>query len=192
MAGEGFYRVTVVQSMYNQQINNVLNFHGPTADAGALSTLANEVDTIWVERIRQRQTASVTYSGIRVHALGTALPVFVKTINKAGIPGADTELDPVQAFVLRLRTAHFGKHGRGRVYIAGVLKGWTSNGLVTAAQITAWNSTIDLILGNTGFGSSPYFPSIMDKAATASFAITSMQIAPTLGHQRRRNIGIGV
>lgn len=192
MPDSGFYQVTVVQSMYNQQINNVLHFHGPTADQGALTTLANEVDTIWVEQIRQRQTSAVTYNGIRVRAMGSVLPVFVKTINKAGAFGFDDELDTCQSFILRLRTDHFGKHGRGRVYIAGVLKGWTKSGLVIASQITAWNTTIANILGNTGFGSSPYFPSVMDHAGTASFAITSMQVAPTLGHQRRRGIGVGV
>lgn len=192
MPGEGFYRVTVVSSMYAQQLNNVLNFLGPAADPGALSTLANEVDTIWIDRVKTLQSAAVVYNGIKVRALNTTLPVFTKTINKPGTPGFDNQLDPCQTFILRLRTGFAGKHGRGRCYISGVLKGWFENGLVTAAIITSWNNVFSQILGSTGFGSSPYQLCVGDKAATVFRPVTSMQVAPTLGHQRRRNIGVGI
>ena len=193
MAGEGFYRVTCIQSMYGQQLNNVLNFIGPTADAGALVTLANEVDTIWIDRVRTLQSAAVVYNGIKVVALDTTLPPHIKTINKPGTPGFDNQLDPCQTFIIRLRTGHAGRTGRGRVYISGVLKGWFENGLVTAAIINSWNNVFAQIMGTTGFGSSPYTPCVGNKTPPFSFfAVQTMQLAPTLGHQRRRNIGVGV
>ena len=189
---EPFYRVTVIQSMYGQQLNNVLNFTGPTPDQGALLTLANEVDTIWVDRVRTLQSAAVVYNGIKVQAIGSTLPPFIKTINKPGLPGFDNQLDPCQTFIIRFRTGFAGRHGRGRAYISGVLKGWFENGLVTANIINSWNNVFAQIMGNTGWGSSPYVPCVGDKNATVYHPITSMQLAPTLGHQRRRNIGVGV
>jgi hypothetical protein len=189
---EGNYRVTVVATMYNSQLNNVLNFTGPVLDPGTLNTLANEVDTIWVDRIKPLQCSAVTYTQIRVQAFGSQVAPFIKTINKAGTQQFDNELDPVQGFVLRYQTATLGRKGRGRSYIAGVMKGWFRNGLVTAEIIQSWNTQIALIMGNTGWGSSPFVPVVTDKNFTVSHPIVAMQVASTLGHQRRRNIGVGI
>jgi hypothetical protein len=189
---EGNYRVTIVGTMYNSQINNVLNFTGPVEDPGTLNTLANEVDTIHIDRIKQRIGSAVTFTQIRVQSFGSPTAPFIKTINKSGVQQFDDELDPVQAFVLKYLTATAGKHGRGRSYIPGVMKGFFKNGLVTAAVITAWNATIADILGSTGWGSSPFVPVVADRNFTVSHPIVAMQIASTLGHMRKRTPGIGV
>jgi hypothetical protein len=74
------------------------------------------------------------------------------------------------------------------------LKGWTTLGLVDSDILVAWNNRIATLMGVYGpSGSSTYRLSIVpSKAPFTVRSVTSMQIAPTLGVQRRRNIGIGV
>lgn len=193
MAGEGFYRVTISALMYSQSVLNVLSFLGPVADLGAQTTLANEVTTIWINQVKTLQGAALNYVAVKVEALGTTLPPHIKTINIPGVQQFDNELDPCNAFIIRLRTGFAGRTGRGRVYIASVMKGFYRNGLVTQTLIDAWDQVFGNIMGNTGFGSSPYILCVGNKSGPLVFhPVMSLQVAPTLGHQRRRNIGVGI
>lgn len=189
---EGNYRVTVVSTMYGQQHNNVMNFTGPPLDIGTLNTLANEVDTIWINNVKARQGAALTYVQIRVQAFGSPQAPFIKTINKPGAQQFDDELDGVQGIIVRMLTATAGKKGHGRVYLGGVMKGFFKNGLITAAEITNWNNVFAVILGNTGWGSSPFVPVVTDRNFLVSHPVIAYQVASTLGHQRRRGVGVGI
>lgn len=188
------FRVTTVGLMYGQEIQNVLHFHGPSSDPAELSALADHVATNWIGVVKLQQTASLVYTGVRVRMLESQFPTFTKTVNIPGSFGADDQVSTMLAFVLRLRSAVIGKHGRGRLYIGGVLKGWTTNGLVTQAQLDVWATRISTLMGIYGpNGSSNYRLTICPHKAPFNINdVTSMQIASKLGVQRRRNIGIGV
>lgn len=188
------FRVTTVGMMYGQQCQNVFHFTGPSSDPGELQTLADHVAANWLAQIRLRHTGSVVYQAIKVRMLESQFPTHIKTVNVPGSWGADNEVSTVLCFLLRLRSAEIGRRGRGRLYIPGVLKGWTINGLVTESQILGWDQTIANLMAVYGpNGSSSYRLTIVpSKPPFDTREVVSMQIAPALGVQRRRNIGIGV
>jgi hypothetical protein len=188
------FRATIIQTMYGQQIQNVLHFEHFSSDPATSSLLADAISATWIPNVRLMQTAALIYTGIKVQMLESQFPPFVKTVNVAGQFGHDDQMTTYSAFVLRLRTAFAGKTGRGRLYIAGVLKGWTTNGLVTQDRINAWNlEIVDIMQAHGPGGTSDFKLGVCPSKAPFNFKpVTSMQIAPTLGVQRRRNIGIGV
>lgn len=188
------FRITLVQLMYGQECQNVFHLSGPSTDPAELSALADHVFANWVSNVRQMQTSSVTYTAVKVRMLESQFPTFIKTVNQAGANGPDTELSTVLAWILRLRANEIGRAGRGRMYIPGVMKGWTENGLVTQTMIVSWNNRIANLLGIYGpGGSSNYRLEICpSKPPFNNTSVTSMQIGPKLGTQRRRNIGVGI
>jgi len=193
MAGEGLYRVVITQLMYSQQIQNVLNFVGPAADSGALLTLANDVNTIWIENLRHIQQGDIKYVNINVRALDTVLSPFDLTINKSGSGNLTPDLDPTMCVVMRLRTLHAGKHGRGRVYVSGFHHNVFEQGVITPNFVQQVATFRNQVLGNTGFDSSPFKLQVMTpKPPYIAFGVTDIQPAPTAGHQTRRTIGRGI
>lgn len=191
---DNIFRVTTIASMYGQQIQNVFHLTGPSDDPAETQAVAEHVAANWIPNIRTGQTSALVYNGIKVRLLESQFPPFVKTINLAGGFGFDDEVSTVLCFIMRLRTPFIGRHGRGRLYLGGVLKGWTKNGLVTDAIINAWNARFATLLGIYGPGGSSVYDLVLcpPKPPFARREVTSIQLAPTLGTQRRRNIGIGV
>ncbi|HEY9758858.1 MAG TPA: hypothetical protein V6C97_27060 [Oculatellaceae cyanobacterium] len=191
---DNIFRVTTISRMYGQEIQNVFHLLGPSADPLEMSAIADHVAANWIVQIKNRQSAAVVYSTVKVRLLESQFPPFVKTINIPGAWNFDDEISTVLSFILRLRSNEIGKRGRGRMYIAGVLKGWTTNGLVDSDIIVSWNSTIANLMGVYGPGGSGNYRLTIcpSKAPFSTREVTSMQVAPTLGVQRRRNIGIGV
>src|SRR5689334_23374205 len=111
------FRITVVQSMYGQELQNVFHLEGPSSDPAELSTIADHVADNWVQTIRGQQTGSLVYNGVRVRMLESQFPTFTKTINLPGSNSNDDEVSTVLSFVLRLRSNELGRRGRGRLYI---------------------------------------------------------------------------
>lgn len=191
---DNIFRCTTVATMYNQQCQNVFHLLGPTSDPLDAQAIADDLAVNWVGQIRQRQTSAVRYVAISVRLLESQFPPHVKTVSILGSQQFDDELHTYDAFVLRLRSAEIGRRGRGRLYIPGVMKGWTTNGLVDDDVIVAWNNNIANLMGSYGpNGSTPYRLTIVpNKAPFSTREVVAMQVAPTLGLQRRRNIGIGI
>lgn len=191
---DNIFRITTIGLMYGQQIQNQFHLLGPSADPLELQTIAQHVRDNWLAEIRLRHTQALRYNTIKVRLLESQFPTHSETVNIAGNFGFDDEVSTVLAFILRLRSGVIGRKGRGRLYIGGVLKGWTHNGLVDESQINLWNITIGALMGVYGpNGSSPYRLTIVpQKPPFTTNEVTTMQVAPTLGVQRRRNIGIGV
>jgi hypothetical protein len=180
--------------MYNQQCQNVLHFLGPTSDPAQMSALADDLAVNWIGVVRARMSSAVRYVAITVRLLESQFPPFTKTLSVFGSQQFDNELDTFKAFVLRLRSAEIGKRGRGRIYVPGVMKGWTTEGIVDDDVQVAWNNNIATLMATYGpGGSSPFRLTICpSKPPFSTREVTSMQVAPTLGIQRRRNIGVGV
>ena len=187
------YRVTLNQQMYGQQIQNVLHFSHPSSDPATMSLLADAVETNWIQNVRFEHSAAVKYTRIRVLMLESQFAAFEKTININGGQGNDDGLHSYVCWLIRLRTATLGKRGRGRVYISGVLHGLTLNGFVRAENITSWNNRFVNVMAAFGpGGSSPFRLGVCNSKPPFVFHdVTSIQLAPTLGAQRRRNIGVG-
>lgn len=188
------YRVTLDMTMFGQQLQNVLHFQHFSSDPATMDLLAQTVETNWIGNIRMLHSGSVRYNRIRVRMLESQFATFEKTINVTGNYGAVDEIWSFVCFVLRLRTATIGRRGRGRIYISGVLAGFTDQGFVTADQISDWDERIAILMALYGPGGTSEFDlGVCNKSAPFAFKpVTSMQVAPTTGCQRRRNIGRGI
>lgn len=188
------YRVTLDSTMYGQQLQNVLHFSHPSSDPATLQTLADEIAASWIGEIRFEHSASVKYTRIRVLMLESQFAAHEKTVNINGSWGGDDGIHTFTCFIIRLRTATIGRRGRGRQYISGVLKGWTVNGFVHPDNINSWNNRFQNIMAVFGPGGSSLarLGVCNHRAPFVFHEVTSLQIAPTLGVQRRRNIGVGL
>lgn len=188
------YRVTIDQTMFGQQLQNVLHFSHFSSDPATMSLLADAVEASWIGNIRMLHSGSVRYNRIRVRMLESQFATFEKTVNIGGNWGAVNEIWSFVCFVLRLRTAIHGRTGRGRIYISGVLAGFTDKGFVTSDQIVAFNTRIAFIMEVFGPGGSSDFKlGVCNKNPPFAFKeVTSMQVAPVTGCQRRRNVGVGI
>ena len=188
------YRVVLDHTMYNQQLQNVLHFTHASSDPQTMELLADDVVVNWIGHIRVNMSACIQWNRIRVQMLESQFATFEKIINIKGVFGDDFELNSFACFILRLRTATIGRNGRGRQYLSGVLKGWTDKGFVISDVINAWNVQLEGIMEAYGAnGTSDFDLVVCNKTAPFSAkTVTNIQLAPTLGVQRRRNIGVGV
>lgn len=190
---EGFYRGVISGVLYGQTIQNVLHFLGPTPDPGALVTLCNEIETIWINRWRSIQSQTFKYIQIRAIALDSALAPQTKPISIEGSSSQSNELDPTACYILRLRTLNGTRHGHGRVYLGGVFTNQFNQGVVGSNLVTLVSNLGQQVLGNTGFDSSPFKLQVGNSKPPFVFhEVTSIEVGPNIGHQRNRNIGVGI
>jgi len=189
------FRVTLTQLLYGQQLQNVIHFTGPSSDPLQLSALADDVQANWISQVRPTQTGTLTYIDIAVRLLESQFPTFHKTVNLPATGGGGNETNlPFVATVWRLRGAVIGRHGRGRLYIGGVHQQFSTNGIINAASITTWRNFQNNILATYGPSGSSTFRLVIcpSKPPFNTVEVTTMDIAPTWGTQRRRNIGRGI
>lgn len=191
---DNVFRVTVTAVLYGQQCQNVIHLSGPSSDPGQMSVLATEIRDVWVEKVRGVITQDVKFVNINVRLLGSQFAPFDKTINVNGAGSASNQQIPFACYVIRLRSALIGRKGHGRVYIPGVLNGVTDFGLLNQSTLNFWSPRLADIMAAFGPGGTSTFrlgvgPKVN---TTANFKeVINLQMAPTLGSQRRRNIGIG-
>lgn len=189
------FRVTLTQINQGQQIQNVLHFTGPSSDPLQLSALADEVEASWIQRVRTTQWGSLRYVDIGVRLLESQFATFHKTINLLATGGVSfDQFIPFAAYIWRLRGASIGKRDMGRVYIAGVHQSDTAQGLLIPDAVTSRRTQQNIIMGVFGPSGTSTFRLVIcpSKPPFNTVAVTRMDIAPTLGSQRRRNIGIGM
>lgn len=188
------FRVTLTQLLHAQTCQNVLHFVGPSSDPLQMSALADEVVGSWIAQIRTTQIADVKYIDVGVTLLQSQFPSFHKTVNIEGVNFANEHSVPFLSAIWRLRTAFQGRKGRGRVYICGMGEVISSKGVIDAATITEWTNRANNILSVHGpNGSSSFRLQVCSsKPPFDPKPVVQIQIAPTWGHQSRRNIGIGI
>lgn len=189
------FRVTLTQLMSGQQIQNVIHFTGPSSDPLQLSTLADDVQANWIPQVRASQSVILTYIDIAVKMLESQFPTFHKTVNLPATGGGGNNTNVAfLAAVWRLRGNIIGRHGRGRLYIAGMHQQFSTDGIINAASINVWRNFQNNIMGVYGPGGSSPFRLVIcpSKPPFNTVDVISMDIAPTWGTQRRRNIGRGI
>lgn len=188
------FRVTITQLLFSQTCQNVLHFTGPSSDPLQMSALADEVQGTWITQVRTTQAGDVAYVDIGVKLLESQFPTFHKTINLQGIAGSQSHDVPFLASVWRLRGNIPGPHGRGRVYICGMTEGVSEKGLILSATLIEWKNRQSNILAVFGPNGSSSFRLVIcpSKPPFNPVPVATMDIAPTWGSQKRRNIGIGI
>lgn len=187
------HRVTVSGLLYGQTHQNVLHVSNPD---GALShsQIADEFETHWISQVKTKQVTSMIYNQIIVSdSSGSGPPAFTKAVNVAGTNVANADAVPFSCFVVQLRTNLAGRHGHGRFYVSGVTNSAHTNGIVTAAVITAWNTTLATMKARFAEGGTSALTLVLkEKNAQVYHPVTDMIIRQYLGVQRRRNYGVGI
>lgn len=175
------YRVTDNQIMYGSTVQNVLHFKHGSSDPATMQTLANEYRDIWIQRVRSVQSSAITHTTVNVRMLESQFAPFNLTVNLPGTNSFSDEYKLCVAHIIRLRAATLGRHGRGRVYIAGIAFNLTTNGLLKSSIVTTWNTQLALILGAFGPGGSSAFRLCITPRGNpqGSIDVTNLQMAPT-------------
>lgn len=110
----------------------------------------------------------------------------------AGAVTSDSESRNV-AIVLTLRTGTRGRTGRGRKYVGGVPEGDTSDGSLSPADLTAWQSAANAFLLQVNTGSIALcvysqFVGGLPRTLGVLRPVTAIEIrSPVPGSQRRRS-----
>jgi len=187
--------VTTTAIQYGQQYQNVFHFSGPSSDPQQMSALADEVDANWLNVIKSLVSDDLKWVNINVRLLESQFATFNKVVSINGVAGSSNQNFPQVAFIIRLRAATSGRHSRGRVYIGGVLSGTLQAGFWRSDLVTSWTNRLADVVALWGpAGTSSFRLGIAPKVnSTANWLqMVQMQLAPTAGTQRRRNIGVGV
>lgn len=195
MATDNCFRVTLNYSIFGSTMQNVIHFSGPSSDPAQREALAQAVIDNWIENVRFRQTRNVRYNLVQVRLLESQFDTHNRTVAIDGL-ATDNTADPlVTAVILRLKTSLIGRQNRGRLYIGGHESPVTSNGNIEPTVLNNWNIRLATIMGVFGpNGTSQFRIGLAPKQnSAANFkALTNIEVAPTIGVQRRRNKGVGI
>lgn len=190
-----WHRVTIRGAIFGQTINNVLHFLNPDG-AQTLTQIADIVDTHWVTNVLPCSSASLNYTNIEVRTVAIATPPspFNKSINRVGAVTQTAPDTPLLSMLIRLQTAIAGRHGRGRVYLAGAPGGAMTAGNWSATTITARNINLAAILAALGSGGTqPIILHVCPRGdESAGVAVTALTLRTSVSVQRRRNYGVGI
>lgn len=189
-----YNRVILSGTFYGQVWQNVLFFHNFD---GALTfpQVATHVRDNWATQCKSGLPADVFYTGVTVYddehpEVG---PYFLP-LSLQGSQSADTQLVPFACWVLTFRTALGGRHGHGRCFLPGVLKGFHFLGVLTAGGGTYWATALANL--NTVYAGASGGPLhlVLKRRDVNSFytSVDTIGMRSTMGAQRRRNIGVGI
>lgn len=192
------HRVTISGVWYLQTFQNVLHFRNLD---GLLSpqAIANDVLTNWVNRFKQRQVSSLKYTNILVQNEDNPnLAPFSLAIDVPGTHFNEDRMPSFTCLVLKKLTERAGRHGRGRVYLAGPSTDDAQVGIMTSSFIAGFK-TVCLDPAKASYVG-PGHTSALDlcvreEAPDGTFVyhpLIDLQLRNTYGVQRRRNIGVGV
>jgi len=189
-------RVTTTALLMGQTMQNVLHFR---MAGGALTfqQIAENIRDVWVTRIKTHQTTDHVYNAISVSQVGSQVATFTLPVNIPGTNIATNEGTPFECMVIQKRTALAGRHGHGRFYVGGVTTNVAQKGLLTAAVINNWTTSLNFLMsiyGTLGEPGGPLDLVIHPKGGGAEDGVdvTEMVVRPWLGVQRRRNYNVGI
>jgi hypothetical protein len=183
--------------LYGQTCQNVLHFINPD---GVLTPqqIASDVVTNWITPLKAQQPFQLSYFNILVQNIDTPTEApYSLAVAIAGTRAGEDRMPSFACWVLKLLTGFRGRHGRGRVYIAGVYTDSVQLGICTPTFRTQFETNqitpIMNAYGPTGSGS-PLSLAVRAQSGSGFelHPIASIQLRSTLGTQRRRNIGIGI
>lgn len=147
----------------------------------------DDVYTAWADNIRDTvQIDDSHFDGVRLTANnGAGLEIFENLFQTAGtVAGKSPAINC--ATLVRKTTTHGGRHGRGRMFVLGVVDyaDVASNGFIAtptqaALQVAFSGLRTDLI----GFG---LIPMLLHADATDPYEVSNLNVQPQLATQRRR------
>ena len=188
-----FDKVVISQTLFGQLVQNRIYLQ--TEEFQEPAEVAAHVRNSWVERIRQFQHSNLRYTLIQVTRVLDGPPLQENLV--VNITGAQTPEVNVPSFVsgvFQFKTNQAGRRFRGRYYWAAPRQGGISQGFHTANETNVILPHIalmkDAFIGPAG-GSTGIQLVIRHQDTGGFTAVTDIGLRPTLGCQRRRNIGVG-
>lgn len=189
------YRCTFSGLLWGNVWNNVCHFGGD--DPVDPVALANNLNVGWVERVKTFQHNQLTWLDIGVRDVTTqpGPAAYHLPINKIGTSSLATATDTnLVTVVLQFKTGTAGRHGRGRISIAGVPSGRFNIGLVEPSVLTIWQATANELAAHYGVnGSEPYKLLVAPRNnPSQNHAVVNIIVRQTQGTMRSRGYGRGV
>lgn len=189
------FRITTSCLVDGQICQNV--FHIVHTGGITMPTMADTISTQWLSEIRPFQHTGAVWFDIEVRQVSPIGPAAVhKTITLAGTGPAEGQQDvPFCARVLQFQTALAGRHGRGRLFVAGTsFQSW-DKGIIKATSITAGqpfvNNLIARFVGPTpSSGLRLVIARRSDPSQTVD--VTNIVQRTILGRMGSRAIGVGI
>jgi hypothetical protein len=178
-----------------QAHQNVLHFHKADAVTADAAALANDIKDNWCVIWKPGVGNNFIFQNIHVKQLGSIDPPYDLAV---AIPGTGSAEGGTLAFVcmnIRLQTGIAGKHGRGRIYHAGLNPGHLSFGIIAPTFVSYYMTNIITPLFNRygPTGPSEFTIGVRGRASGAEFhPATSMTLDTIPRVQRRRNLGVGI
>jgi len=190
-------RATITGAIGGYIQQNVLQFeYDPDHGSDFLQLAAFELRDHWIQLVRPLQASDFRYSNITTRNMSNLTqPPWSEPISIFGGGGTVQNWWGPMAVVFSIRTAIFGRKGRGRFYLGGFYVGQVGQGQFTASA-QGQNTVIagGLITRYIAASSSPMRLGVGPRNNTAAnFNLATNIIAqPTPGVQRRRNFGVGI
>lgn len=190
-------KITTSGTYLGAVMQNVLHFDNPDG-VTTLDAAAADIRDNWAALMRNAHCSGFTYTNISVRDVSSPASQTLNLPYSAAGVGEPSAPHMVLAFILTLRGAAAGRHGRGRVYIAAPRSGWVTNSQMTAAGMSYMQtnvinpiaarfvgsgrtSNLQLCIADYGGGDPPVLTSV-----------TSLVLRQYMGVQRRRNINVGI
>jgi len=151
--------------------------------------LADAADTAWRGQFRACIPSEGNYFGTHVslHASGVVYDAASAAASQAGLASGD-QLPDYAAVVIRKRTGHAGKTGRGRWFIGCVPEGLTNTNILTTGGTGDYSDLATALftpLVSDGFN---WMPNLYSRKDNALYEILVTQVMTYLRTQRRRRL----
>ncbi len=198
------YRVTVLGTIFGNQVQNVLHFIPSGVIGTDVQAMASEIQTGWCTLLKPSFSGDIKWHGCIIQELARPLTV-ATTVNWTPIQGNLTTngAPPQIALCMSLTSNLAGKSYRGRIYISGLQGGNTLLGVFTDAAKTNYQNMINTLkarylIGGANFSGMElrifsrkrYATGLDSVQASVSVANISYNSVPAT--QRRRRHGVGV
>lgn len=186
-------KIVISGTLYGQLVQNRLHMIGESFQN--VAEVAAHIKNSWLNTVKLWQTSSLRYTSIAVSELTEGVTQqHVEVINVLGGQSPENQSTSFACAVLKFQTGLAGRKFRGRYYAAAPRMGATEFGQFHVDEFNRWKVQIDILKGlftgpeggSTGLGLI-----IRGSAPFHDTRVTDIALRPTLGVQRRRNIGVG-
>lgn len=188
------YQVRVKWSLHGQQCLNVLAFHGRGVQDLVNDLLQPILDCI-TTNLLPILSEECMLEGVDVKNIGGSTAqeaeLNISSANTGGVTG--NSLPSTNTAVVRLKTTHPGRTGRGRMALPGIAEDNQANSELDAtfiAAAVAFLACMATAFINTDPTFSPFFHwSVRSRKDSILYPISSTSVNPIVGTMRSRKVG---
>jgi len=187
-------KAVISQTLFGQLVQNRLWFNVQD-DSRTVDQVCAVVWNSWVNTVKVFQHSGLRYTSVQVTVVDEAInDSFTELRNLTGNQAEETQGFSFAAGVLRFQTGKAGRQFHGRYYIAGIRQGGTQFGQFKADEAANWQGQINILQNlfcATGDTPSGLQLVIRGEHVIHNTPVKTIGLNPTIGVQRRRNLGVG-